>query len=99
MNFLSFILATRAQIWVYGNSFESFLVAVAVPNQQALENWANSNGEEGDYATLCKSPKAQKFILSELTNMGKKKGVSIHSCSVDFLCSSNGAYSRPYAVT
>ncbi|XP_024370733.1 long chain acyl-CoA synthetase 4 isoform X3 [Physcomitrium patens] len=62
-------------IWVYGNSFESFLVAVAVPNQQALENWANSNGEEGDYATLCKSPKAQKFILSELTNMGKKKGL------------------------
>lgn len=66
---------SREQIWVYGNSFESYLVAVAVPNQQVLEDWAKSNGEEGDFTTLCKRPRAQEFILSELTAMGKKKGV------------------------
>ena len=68
-----------AQIWVYGNSFESSLVAVAIPNQQVLEDWAKTNGEEGDYAILCKNLKAREFILSELTAMGKKKGVSIVS--------------------
>lgn len=62
-------------IWVYGNSFESSLVAVVVPNQPAMEDWAKSNGEKGDFASLCKNPKAQEFILSELTAMGKKKGV------------------------
>ena len=77
MDFCLLMFLTCAQIWVYGNSFESSLVAVAVPNQPALEDWAKSNGVEGDYATLCKSPRAQEFILSELTAMGKKKGVSI----------------------
>jgi len=62
-------------IWVYGNSFESSLVAVVVPNQPAMEDWAKSIGEKGDFASLCKNPKAQEFILSELTAMGKKKGV------------------------
>jgi len=42
-----------------------------------MEDWAKSNGEKGDFASLCKNPKAQEFILSELTAMGKKKGVSI----------------------
>lgn len=66
-----------AQIWVYGNSFESSLVAVVVPNQEAMEGWAKSNGQKGDFASLCKSSEAQEFVMSELTAMGKKKGVSI----------------------
>eukprot|EP01018_Ginkgo_biloba_P004872 Gb_12194 [translate_table: standard] len=40
-------------IWDYGNSFESFLVAIVTPNQQALESWATTNVETGDFATLC----------------------------------------------
>lgn len=76
--FLSFDAGNSStQIWVYGNSFESSLVAVVVPNQQAMEDWASSNGEKGDFASLCKSPRAKEFILSELAAMGKKKGVSI----------------------
>jgi len=62
-------------IWVYGNSLESTLVAVAVPNEPTLLEWAQTNGEEGDFATLCKNPKSQDFILSELHAMGKRKGV------------------------
>ena len=69
------------QIWVYGNSLESTLVAVAVPNERTLLEWAQTNGEEGDFATLCKNPKSQDFILSELHAMGKRKAV----CSFFFL--------------
>ncbi len=64
------------QIWVYGNSFEATLVAVAVPNQPALEKWAQTNGVEGDFSQLCKDPKAKEFILSELGATGKMKKVS-----------------------
>jgi len=63
------------QIWVYGNSFESSLVAVVNPNKQALERWAESNGVTGDFATICEDPKAKEFVLGELTKMGKEKKV------------------------
>ncbi|CAH8360106.1 unnamed protein product [Eruca vesicaria subsp. sativa] len=60
-------------VWVYGNSFESFLVAVANPNQHILEKWAAEHGVSGDYDALCQNPKAKEFILGELVKMGKEK--------------------------
>ncbi|KAF3530065.1 hypothetical protein DY000_02038089 [Brassica cretica] len=60
-------------VWVYGNSFESFLIAVANPNQHILEKWAAENGVSGDYNALCQNAKAKEFILGELVKMGKEK--------------------------
>ncbi|CAL9117115.1 long chain acyl-CoA synthetase 4-like [Musa acuminata AAA Group] len=60
-------------IWVYGNSFESFLIAIINPNKQALEHWAELTGITGDFATLCENPKAKEYILGELTKIGKEK--------------------------
>ncbi|KAJ6393544.1 hypothetical protein OIU77_022894 [Salix suchowensis] len=60
-------------IWVYGSSFESYLVAVANPNQQALEHWAQEHGISGDFKSLCENLEAKKFILGELTKIGKEK--------------------------
>ncbi|GMP48274.1 hypothetical protein CsSME_00015684 [Camellia sinensis var. sinensis] len=59
-------------IWVYGNSFESFLVAVVVPDRKALEEWAVNNSETGDFKLLCASSKARKYILDELNSTGQK---------------------------
>ncbi|OWM83770.1 hypothetical protein CDL15_Pgr004201 [Punica granatum] len=54
-------------IWVYGNSFESFLVAVVVPDRKVLEEWATSNSVEvEDFPSLCRNLKARKFVLNEL---------------------------------
>ncbi|KAK4400951.1 Long chain acyl-CoA synthetase 5 [Sesamum angolense] len=36
-------------IWVYGNSFESFLVAIINPSKQAVEQWAKQNSISGDF--------------------------------------------------
>jgi long-chain acyl-CoA synthetase len=63
------------QVWVYGNSFESFLVAVVVPEKQAIEDWAALNGMSGDYAEFCNDPKARRYIQDELNKTGKKLGV------------------------
>ncbi|KAL6348941.1 hypothetical protein AAG906_033597 [Vitis piasezkii] len=60
-------------IWIYGNSFESFLVAVANPNQQALERWAKENNISGDFDSLCENPKAKEYLLGELSKIGKEK--------------------------
>eukprot|EP01018_Ginkgo_biloba_P025311 Gb_09959 [translate_table: standard] len=61
--------------WVYGNSFESSLVGVAVPNQQEAEFWAKVNGQQGNFNTLCMNPKLKAFILEELTAVAKKNNL------------------------
>lgn len=76
-NSLNNVLAFLFQIWIYGNSFESFLVAVVNPNQQALEHWAEQNGQTGDFAALCDNPKAKDYILGELNKTAKAKKVPI----------------------
>ncbi|KAG2562696.1 hypothetical protein PVAP13_8KG240800 [Panicum virgatum] len=64
-----------ASVWVYGNSFESFLVAVVVPERQALEEWVATNKKAGDFAELCNDPKARGYIQDELNKTGKKLGL------------------------
>lgn len=59
-------------IWVYGNSFESFLVAVVVPERKALEDWAVSNQEKVDFPSLCNNTNARKYILDELNSTAKR---------------------------
>ncbi|KAL2477063.1 Long chain acyl-CoA synthetase 2 [Forsythia ovata] len=59
-------------IWVYGNSFESFLVAVVVPERKALEDWAANNEVKGDFKSLCSNLKARKYFLDELNGTAKR---------------------------
>ncbi|CAI9759352.1 unnamed protein product [Fraxinus pennsylvanica] len=60
-------------IWIYGNSFESFLVAVINPSKQAVDRWAEQNGISGDFNALCRNPKLKEYILGELSKIGKEK--------------------------
>ncbi|CAO2819208.1 unnamed protein product [Amaranthus hypochondriacus] len=60
-------------IWIYGSSFQSFLVAVANPNRGALERWAQANEIDGDFDALCNNPKAKEYVLGELSKIGKEK--------------------------
>ncbi|XP_010261577.1 PREDICTED: long chain acyl-CoA synthetase 4-like isoform X1 [Nelumbo nucifera] len=60
-------------IWIYGNSFESFLVAIINPNKQILERWAEENGISGEFNSLCENPKTKEYILGELTKIGREK--------------------------
>ncbi|XP_020218242.1 long chain acyl-CoA synthetase 2 [Cajanus cajan] len=59
-------------IWVYGNSFEPFLVAVVVPERNALEDWAMKHNSNVDFKSLCGNLKARKYILDELNRTGQK---------------------------
>lgn len=70
-----FLKLSNGQIWVYGNSFESFLVAVVVPERKSLEDWAVEHNEAADFKSLCENPKARKYILDELNRTGQKHQV------------------------
>ena len=61
---------------MYGNSFESFLIAVANPSQQTLERWAAENGVNGDFDSICQNTKAKAFLLGELVKTAKERKVS-----------------------
>ncbi|PIN24046.1 Long-chain acyl-CoA synthetases (AMP-forming) [Handroanthus impetiginosus] len=60
-------------IWIYGNSFESFLVAIIIPNKQAAEKWAGQNGISGNFNALCENPHVKKYFLGELARIAKEK--------------------------
>jgi len=63
------------QVWVYGNSFKSTLVAIVVPKVDAIKEWGKSKGKTGDVAELCKDPEAQAWMLAELNTVGKENKV------------------------
>ncbi|PIN26528.1 Long-chain-fatty-acid--CoA ligase [Handroanthus impetiginosus] len=67
------LTSTIDAIWIYGNSYESFLVAVVNPNIESLECWAEDNQVSGDFNTICDDPRARKYILEGLANTGKEK--------------------------
>lgn len=45
------------QIWIYGNSFHTTLVAVVVPEHDTIMPWCQHNGIQGDYSEAVKDPK------------------------------------------
>nr|BAX25027.1 putative ACS1 [Oryza officinalis] len=67
------VLQEIDSIWIYGSSFEAFLVAVINPNEQVLERWAEQNGIAGSLSELCENSRAKVYILSELTKIAKEK--------------------------
>ncbi|CAA6665862.1 unnamed protein product [Spirodela intermedia] len=62
-------------IWIYGSSFESFLVAVVTPNKQALERWAEESGVPGDFSSLCENHLVKAHFLGELSKTAKAKKI------------------------
>jgi long-chain acyl-CoA synthetase len=63
------------QIWVYGDSTQSVLVAVVVPDADKIKAWASANGHSGgeDVAAILADPKVKEMIYSDLTKHGKEQ--------------------------
>ena len=61
------------QIWVHGDSFQNFLVAVVVPTEAFVEQWASENGKPYEYTTLCKDPELVKAMHTILAGKAEEK--------------------------
>uniref|UniRef100_A0A452I1T4 Long-chain-fatty-acid--CoA ligase n=2 Tax=Gopherus agassizii TaxID=38772 RepID=A0A452I1T4_9SAUR len=64
-----------AQVFVYGESLQAFLIAIVVPNAETLSNWAKKKGFEGSYEELCKNKDLKKHILEDMLKVGKESGL------------------------
>ncbi|XP_030306092.1 long-chain-fatty-acid--CoA ligase 1 [Calypte anna] len=64
-----------AQVFVYGESLQAFLVAVVVPDPETLCKWAKKSGFEGSYEELCKNKDVKKHILEDMVRNGKESGL------------------------
>uniref|UniRef100_A0A8C3SIC3 Long-chain-fatty-acid--CoA ligase n=1 Tax=Chelydra serpentina TaxID=8475 RepID=A0A8C3SIC3_CHESE len=64
-----------AQVFVYGESLQAFLIAIVVPDAETLSNWAKKKGFEGSYEELCKNKDLKKSILEDMLKVGKESGL------------------------
>ncbi|XP_072165679.1 long-chain-fatty-acid--CoA ligase 6-like [Diadema setosum] len=77
-----------AQIFVHGDSLQSFCVAIVVPDEEMLLRHAKAKGLPQDFAQLCKSSAVKEMILNDIQRVGKTSGLNSFEQAKDiFLCS------------
>lgn len=64
-----------AQVFVHGDSLQSCLVAVVVPDPEVLPALAKGLGCSGSMEELCKNLEVKKAILADMTRLGKEAGL------------------------
>jgi len=61
-----------AQVFVYGDSFKNYLVAVVVPDPEVLLPWAQQQNIKGDLVSLCLNDKVKLMIYNSLVKVADK---------------------------
>ncbi|XP_028991187.1 long-chain-fatty-acid--CoA ligase 5 [Betta splendens] len=64
-----------AQVFVHGDSLQSCLVAVVVPDPEVLPSLAKTLGCRGSVEELCKNTEIKRAILADMTKLGKDAGL------------------------
>ncbi|XP_076126030.1 long-chain-fatty-acid--CoA ligase 1 [Alosa pseudoharengus] len=63
------------QVFVHGDSLQSHLVGVVVPDPEVFTDWAKERGIVGSYEELCQNPDVKKAVLEDMTAAGKEAGL------------------------
>uniref|UniRef100_A0A8C9WIK4 Arachidonate--CoA ligase n=1 Tax=Scleropages formosus TaxID=113540 RepID=A0A8C9WIK4_SCLFO len=63
-----------AQLYVHGDSLQSCLVGIVVPDAEVLPAWAKKRGFEGCFGDLCKNV-LKKAIMDDMVQLGKASGL------------------------
>ncbi|XP_007441942.1 long-chain-fatty-acid--CoA ligase 5 [Python bivittatus] len=64
-----------AQVFVHGDSLQSFLVGIVVPDAETLSAFAENLGVKDSYEELCKNSVVKKAILMDMITLGKQAGL------------------------
>lgn len=64
-----------SQIFVTGDSYNTYIVAVVVPRPDTATAWAKSKGVSADLQELCKNQEFKLDILRDLEKIAKQAKV------------------------
>nr|XP_055032489.1 long-chain-fatty-acid--CoA ligase 5 [Misgurnus anguillicaudatus] len=67
--------APVAQIFVHGDSLQSCLVGIVVPDPEVLPGFAEKLGVKGSMEDLCKNQDVKKAIIADLIKLGREAGL------------------------
>uniref|UniRef100_H2ZDV1 Long-chain-fatty-acid--CoA ligase n=1 Tax=Ciona savignyi TaxID=51511 RepID=H2ZDV1_CIOSA len=67
--------APVSQVFLHGESLKASLVAVVIPDAEALSTWCSGKGQNGTYQELCANENVKKLILEDLLAVGRKRGL------------------------
>lgn len=63
------------QVFVHGDSLESYLVGIVVPDPEVFVGWAKERGFVGSYKELCQNPDLKTAVLEDMKTVGKEAGL------------------------
>jgi len=60
-------------VFVHGDSLQSCVVAIIVPNQKEIQDWAVRRGIPSDsFTALCNNREVKKFIMDQIVMLSKE---------------------------
>uniref|UniRef100_A0A8C3A692 Arachidonate--CoA ligase n=1 Tax=Cyclopterus lumpus TaxID=8103 RepID=A0A8C3A692_CYCLU len=63
------------QVFVHGDSLESYLIGIVVPDPEVFVSWAKDRGFVGSYEELCQNPDLENAVLEDMKAVGKEAGL------------------------
>lgn len=72
-----------AQVFVYGNGFKSYTVAIAVLDEEVLKKYAKDNNIPWNMTELCQNKDIKKLIMDDLKQLEKANGLKGFECAKD----------------
>uniref|UniRef100_A0A674F5Q5 Arachidonate--CoA ligase n=1 Tax=Salmo trutta TaxID=8032 RepID=A0A674F5Q5_SALTR len=63
------------QVFVHGDSLQSHLIGIVVPDPEVFIDWVKERGIVGSYEELCQNPDVKKEVLEDMTAVGKEAGL------------------------
>ena len=73
-----------SQIFIYGDSARSFLVAIVVAEHSGVMIWAKEKGLEKSFEELCESEELKKAMKEDFARLMKENGLKGFERIVDF---------------
>lgn len=63
------------QLFIYGDSYQTYLVGILIPNKETVMNWAKEHNITATYEELCKNQELADTIVKDLEKLGREKKV------------------------
>lgn len=68
-----------AQVFVHGDSLKSCVIAVVVPRQAAIQEWAERrNIPSHSFTALCNNRELKRFLLEDIVKMSQEAGLAYY---------------------